>query len=114
MYQSDRELGMAMCRRHIYVYVYARIYIYIYIHSIYTSDTPYIHVCTKVIRCRALQACIHEYEFTLHMYAYTDSRFSNRQDMQRLLIKALLCIEKFAAKKKIVYLIATWNGQICV
>jgi hypothetical protein len=33
------------------------------------------------------------------MYAYTDSVFSNRQDMQRLLIKALLCIDKFAAKK---------------
>ncbi len=105
---------------HLCVYVCAYI-IYTYIHTytyiVYTQVIRY-HTCMYKSDTLPFIACMFGWVYTwvwthMHMYAYADSRFSNRQDMQRLLIKALLCIEKFAARKE-VFFTTTWKGQICV
>ena len=106
------------------MYVYCiYIYIYIYTHTqirtciVYTQVIYYTYMCTRVIRFRALQAClgwcIHEYELTCTCM-HTLIRGSATAKTCKGSSSKPFCASRNSQQKKVVFLTATWNSQICV
>ena len=109
-YAAVHRLWVCVCAYIIYIYIHTHTYTYI-------GDTLYIHLCTKVIRCRASQAClgwcIHECELTCTCM-HTLIRCSATAKTCKGSSSKPFCASTNSQQKKVVFLTRTWNGQICV